>query len=296
LIQEVVSGVAWFVSILSWGRSFLSGVLFWVFNSFIKSFVANWWEVISSWALIHDDGIILWLCIPWDAPCKSVLILIFISNKRRSLCCLLGTIVIKLSWLLILIINIEVILVLIIVLDVNILCNILDLVNFKMVVLVIVIVCNLRIIHYSGRYLWLRIILVKVIEDFWFFNVMESRFFFAILFSSFQGFLSFWDLLIHYRYGFLDFCIQFLGSQFRSVFFLVVVNNKNFLFKFNMLFNGSNSKFLVGNSIIVYRLYLKNVWIAWLNIWWSLLLLGTENLVKMFELLLLVLNFLENSS
>lgn len=191
LVQEVVCGVPWLVSILSRRWSSFIRTFFLVFIWFYKSSVANWWEIEPCWTLVHNDCIIYWLWIPWNASCKSALILF--RNILNNLQWLLNTVKVIVRWLIVLSILVKLIFILIIILDINILCNILNLIDLEMVVLVIVVVSDLRIIHNCGWYLWLSIILFKTVEHSWFFDVIECWLFFNNKFSCSKSLVSFCD-------------------------------------------------------------------------------------------------------
>ena len=209
--------------------------------------------------------------------------------------------VIVIIWLIKRIMNIKMVFILIIVLDVNILRNIFNLIDLKVIVLVKVIIGDFSIIHYSVWYLWLIVILLKAIEHFWFFHVVEGWLFVSILLWL-QSLLTFVNTFFHYWYCFFGaFSILFwvFGSQLRNIFmiWITIVNDEN-LFAFNLCF------ILLMNclSIIllcdgVFHHWLSDyVWIVCLYIWCSLLLLGTEDFVQTFELLFLVFNLFENST
>lgn len=195
--------------------------------------------------------------------------------------------------------------ILIIVLDVNILSNIFNLINFEMVVLIKVIICDFRIIHYCGWYLWLVVILLETIEHFWLIHVVEG-WFFVNIFLLLQGFVTLWNTFFHnWNCLFCAFgiCFWVFGSQLGNIFifWITIVDDKNF-FALNLWLILLMSLPLSCLSVIflsdsIFKSWLSdNVWIICLNIWCSLLLLSTEDFIKTFELFPLILYLFENST
>jgi len=245
LVKEIVSWIPWLTSVLSWCWSSLNWrwIMILKFGCFNESFVAARREVVSGRTLIHYYGVIGWLLESIHAGTKSALVMGFIWHLSW-LTWFLWTAIVKIGWLLILIRLVELKLVLIVVLNVNILCNIFNLVDFVMISLVIVVVSNFRIIHYSGRYLWLSIVLFKSIEHFWLLHIMEGWFFISNDFlASSQGFISFLNaFFLYWNSLFCSFSVLFLnfGSELWSVFFFMI-NNENWLllnFRFNLVIFG----------------------------------------------------------
>lgn len=110
-------------------------------------------KVVSGRTFVHNYGVVDWLLESVQAGTKSAFIVCLIWHWS-CLTWFLWTVIVKIGWLLILIRLIELTdFVLIIVLNVNILSDIFNLIDFVMVGLIIVVVSYLRIVHYSSWYL-----------------------------------------------------------------------------------------------------------------------------------------------